>query len=67
MRRWRKQSERQLLILVILVLVIVGGGIVGLVYGWGALLTALPCLLGGAGIILVLYLLLLFIERWVRR
>jgi hypothetical protein len=66
-RRARKRQERQLLALVIGVLVIVGGTLIALVYGPGALLTALPCLLGGAGAILILYLLFLLAERWVNR
>jgi hypothetical protein len=63
----RKRQERQLVGLVIGVLVIVGGGLIALIYGPGALLTALPCLLGGAGAILLLYLLFLLAERWVNR
>jgi hypothetical protein len=63
MRRWRKQNERQLLLMVLFVLVLVGGGLIGLIFGWGALLTSLPCLLGGAVTIVALYLLLTLIER----
>jgi hypothetical protein len=66
-RRARKRQERQLLALAIGVLVIVGGALIALVYGPRALLTALPCLLAGAGAILLLYLLFLLAERWVNR
>jgi len=52
---------------VIGVLVIVGGALIALIYGPGALLTAIPCLSAGAGAILVLYLLFLLAERWVSR
>jgi hypothetical protein len=55
------------LILVVVVLVFVGGGLIALIYGPGALLTALPCLLGGAGAILLLYLLFALAERWANR
>jgi hypothetical protein len=66
-RRRRKQSERQLLILVVVALVFVGGGLIALIYGPGALLTALPCLMAGAGAIVALYWLFGFAERWLNR
>ena len=66
-RRARKRQERQLLALVAGVLVVVGGALIALVYGPGALITALPCLLAGAGALLLLYLLFLLAERWVNR
>jgi hypothetical protein len=55
------------LLLVVLVLIVVGGGLIALIYGPGALLTALPCLLGGAAMIALLYLLFVVAERWVNR
>jgi hypothetical protein len=67
LRRNRKQTERRLLILAVVVLVFVGGGLIALIYGPGALLTALPCLLGAAGAILFLYLLFALAERWANR
>jgi protein-S-isoprenylcysteine O-methyltransferase Ste14 len=67
LRRNQKQTERRLLILAVVVLVFVGGGLIALIYGPGAWLTALPCLLGGAGAILFLYLLFTLAERWVNR
>ena len=67
MRRQRKRTERGLLTLVIAVLVFVGGGLIALIYGPEALLAALPCLLGGAGAILGLYLLFVLAERWLNR
>ena len=66
-RRARKRQERQLLALVMAVLVVVGGGLIALIYGPGALITALPCLLAGAGVILILYLLFLLAERLINR
>ena len=63
-RRFRRESDRKLLILVILTLVVVGGGLIGLILGLESLLTALPCLLGGALLILVPWLLLTAVERW---
>ena len=63
-RGMRKRYERQLLIGAIFLLVVVGGGLIGLFFGFGEMLTALPCLLSGAGAILVLYLFFVLLERW---
>ena len=65
MRKYRRQSERQLVLIVIAFLVLVGGGLIGLIYGRMAMLSALPCLLGGAAIIGGLFLFLELVERWV--
>jgi hypothetical protein len=67
LRRTQKQTERRLLILAVAVLIVVGGGLIALIYGPGALLAALPCLFGGAGAILFLYLLFALAERWANR
>ncbi|MBC7250005.1 MAG: hypothetical protein H5T62_06940 [Anaerolineae bacterium] len=66
-RRLRKQTERRLLFAALFLLVVVGGGLIGLIFGPGEMLAALPCLLSGAGLILVLFLLLVIIERWAER
>jgi hypothetical protein len=63
----RKRAERRLLLLIVVMLVVVGGGLIALVYGPASLLTALPCLLAGAGAILLLYMLFTLAERWVNR
>ena len=64
MRRYRRESDRRFLLLVILTLVFVGGGLIALILGVEALLTALPCLLGGAALILLPWLALTGLERW---
>ncbi len=64
MRRFRQENDRKFLKLVIFTLVVVGGGLIALIYGPGALLTAVPCLLAGAGAILLPWLLLVAIEKW---
>ena len=64
-RAYRRQTDRRLLAAVILVLVIGGLGLIGLIYGWPAMLTALPCLVAGAAIIAVIYFILALLERWV--
>lgn len=63
----RKEAERKYLLLILFTLVVVGGGLIALIYGPEALLTALPCLVGGAGLILIPWLLLTALERWRRR
>lgn len=63
-RRSRRESERNYLILVLFTLVVVGGILIALIYGPEALLTALPCLLGGAALILLPWLLLAAMQNW---
>jgi len=63
----QKRHERQLLVGAIFLLVVVGGGLIGLFFGLGEMLTALPCLLGGAGAILVLYMFFAVLGRWAER
>ena len=41
-----------------------GSMLIGLVFGWSQVLSAVPCLLGGAGVIAGLYLLWTALERW---
>jgi len=66
-RRLRKRNERWLLVAAIFLLVVVGDVLIGLFIGPIQMLTALPFLLGGAGAILGLYLLLVVAERWISR
>ena len=66
-RRYRQQSEHRLLALVVFALVVVGGGLIALILGPEALITALPCLLGAAALILGLWLLFVVVERWLNR
>jgi hypothetical protein len=60
----RKRHERWTLIAAIVVLVVVGGGLIGLIFGWSQLATAVPCLLAGAGLLAGLYFLFVGLERW---
>jgi hypothetical protein len=59
----RQRDEGFFLKLVLLTLVIGGSLVISLVYGRGALLTAVPVLLGGALLILVPYLVLVGLDR----
>jgi hypothetical protein len=63
-RRIRKRNELSLLMTAIVVLVVVGGGLIGLIFGFSQLLTAVPCLLAGAGLIAALYFVFVVLERW---
>jgi len=63
-RAMRKRHERWTLIAAIIVLVVVGGGLIGLIFGWSQLLSALPCLLAGAAVIAALYFFFVIAERW---
>jgi hypothetical protein len=66
LRADRRQAERRLLIAVILFLVIVGGGLILIIYGASDALMGLPCLLAGVGLILLIYIILNLVERWVK-
>ncbi|NCF65047.1 MAG: hypothetical protein GWP61_03680 [Chloroflexi bacterium] len=66
-RRRRRESDRKYLILVLFTLVVVGGFLIAVIYGPEALLTALPCLLGGAALILLPWLLLTAMQNWRER
>lgn len=64
MRQYRRDNDKRLLYLVLFTLVVVGGGLIALIFGWETLLTAVPCLLGGAFLILVPWGLLTLAEKW---
>jgi hypothetical protein len=60
----RRRGERLLVIAVIVALLVIGSVVIGVVYGWQAVFTGLICLLPGAAALLLLWLLLQLIERW---
>ncbi len=64
MRDFRRDSDRKFLYLVLFTLVIVGGLLIGVIFGLETLLTALPCLIGGAAIIFIPWLILEGLQRW---
>jgi len=64
LRKYRRQTERRLTIAVVVFLVLVGGGLIGLIYGPGAAIMGLSCLLVGAGAIGLLFVILTLMERW---
>ncbi len=66
-RTLRRRLDRDLLFWVIALLLVIGGGLIGLIYGAGALILGLSCLALGAGVILLLWGILTLIERWAYR
>jgi len=64
-RRYRRETDRKLAIAVVLFLLVVGTGLIALIYRPSAGILAFICLLGGVGIIALLWILLTLIERWV--
>jgi hypothetical protein len=64
-RRYRRQTDRRLVVAVLLFLLFVGSGLIALIYNPGAGVLSFGCLLLGAGIVSLLWILLTFIERWV--
>jgi hypothetical protein len=64
MRQYRKRSEWVLLGIIVLFLVVVGTVAIGLIYGWGAALTGLLCLLPGALVLVLLWLFFVGIDRF---
>jgi protein-S-isoprenylcysteine O-methyltransferase Ste14 len=67
MREYRKKLERRLVVAVVVALLVVGSVVIGLVYGWQSILTGLICLVPGAAILGLLWLLLNWLERFVDR
>jgi len=64
-RRYRRQTDRKLVIAVVLFLLLVGSGLIGVIFGPAAGVTGFGCLLVGVGIIGLLWILLTLMERWV--
>ncbi len=67
MRKYRKTLERRLVIAVVVALLVVGSLVIGLVYGWRSVFTGLLCLVPGAAILGLLWLLLGWLERLVNK
>jgi len=63
-RAQRRREQRRLLLAVLVVLVVGGGTAIALAYGSRAVALGAVCLLAGAGVMVLLWLILLVIERW---
>ena len=66
-RALRRRTDRNLALAVVIFLVGVGGALIGAIYGGGALILGLTCLLAGAGLFGLVWLILTLIERWAER
>ena len=65
--RHRRKSDRNLALAVVIFLVGVGGTAIALVYGGGAAALGLVCLLAGAGLFGLVWLILTLIGRWAEK
>jgi protein-S-isoprenylcysteine O-methyltransferase Ste14 len=64
MRRMRREMDKRLLWFVIVVLVVVGSILIAFSYGTSAALAGLGCLLAGAGLIGLLWLIFTLLGKW---
>jgi uncharacterized SAM-binding protein YcdF (DUF218 family) len=64
--RYRSQTQARLIAGGLLILLVVGGGLVWAIYGRSAAVMAVLCLLVGAGLFGLLWLLLSLLEIWVK-
>jgi hypothetical protein len=66
-RAFRRRNERNLALAVVIFLVGVGGMAIALVYGRGAALLGLTCLLAGSAMFGLVWLILTLMERWANK
>jgi hypothetical protein len=64
--RHQRQTQSRLVIGGLLILLSVGGGLVWLIYGRTAAITAVACLLGASGVFGLLWIILALLELWVK-
>lgn len=64
--RHRRQTQSRLVAGGLLILLVAGGGLVWLLYGWQAAIAAVACLLAVSSILVVLWLILTLLERWLK-
>lgn len=66
-RGFRRRTDRNLAIAVVVFLVGAGGASIALVYGGGPAALGLVCLLFGAGLFGLVWLILSLMENWIHR
>ena len=67
LRAFRRREDRRLILVIMLFLVVVGGVAIGLVYGWSNAAAGVICLIGGAAVLGLVWLILVLVERWAKR
>ena len=67
LRAFQRREDRRLVLVVMAFLVVVGGVAIGIVYGWSNAAAGVLCLIGGAAVLGLVWLILLLVERWARR
>lgn len=63
---WRQQRqlmEKRLILAAAVLFLVVGGALIGLLYGWEAVITGMLCLVPGVLALVLLWLLLWVLER----
>ncbi len=65
-RGYRRKTDRNLALAVVIFLVGVGGALIALIYGGGAAILGVTCLLFGAGLFGLIWAILTLMERWTR-
>ena len=66
-RAYRRKTDRNLAWAVVLLLVGGGGALIAFVYGGGAAILGVTCLLAGAGMFGLVWLILTLLERWAEK
>jgi hypothetical protein len=67
LRAFRRREDLRLIVIIMLFLVIAGGVAIGIVYGWSNAAAGALCLLGGAAVLGLVWLILVLVERWAGR
>ncbi|MGC9520629.1 MAG: hypothetical protein ACP5HG_01950 [Anaerolineae bacterium] len=62
-RQARRRAERRLMLTTVIVFLLIAVIVIGVIYGWSALLSGLLCLLPGMIALVLLWLLLQLLER----
>ena len=64
--RHMQQTQARLVVAGLALLILVGGGLVWLLYGDVAAISAVSCLLVAAGLVGLLWLILVVLEKWAK-
>jgi membrane protein YdbS with pleckstrin-like domain len=65
-RRHWQQTQGRLIVIGLALLIVVGGGLVWALYGNVAAYSAVACLLVAVGLVGLLWLILVLLEKWVK-